>query len=63
MLAAVREEIDWIRTEGVYEVVSMQEGSGAGMRPLDFIWVDRQVCETNTRENSIEVVCVQESTK
>ena len=49
LLAARREEIDWVLSEGVYEIVPMQECRDAGMKPLDLIWV-------HTQENSIEVV-------
>ena len=40
VLAARREEIDWVHSEGVYEIVPMQECKDAGMKPLDLIWVD-----------------------
>ena len=40
MLAARREEIDWVHSEGVYEIVSVQECKDAGMKPLDLIRVD-----------------------
>ena len=40
MLAARREEIDWVHSEGVYGIVPMQECKGADMKPLDLIWVD-----------------------
>ena len=40
MLAARREEIDGVHSEGVYEIVPTQECKDAGMRPLDLIWVD-----------------------
>ena len=57
LLAARREEIDWVHSEGVHEIVPMQECKDAGMKPLDLIWVDRQVCGSDTQENSIELVC------
>ena len=57
MLAARREEIDWVHSEGIYEIVPMQERRDAGMKPLDLIWLDTQVCGSDTQENSIEVVC------
>ena len=41
VLAKRREEIDWVHSEGVYEIVPMQECKDAGMKPLDLIWVDR----------------------
>ena len=37
--AARREEIDWVHSEGVYEIVPMQECKDAGMKPY-MIWVD-----------------------
>ena len=40
VLAARREEIDWVHSEGVYEIVPMQECRDAGMKPSDIIWVD-----------------------
>ena len=52
VLAARREEIDWVHSEGVYEIVPMQECRDACMKPLDLIWVD-----TDKSANSIEVVC------
>ena len=63
VLAARREEIDWVDSEGVYEIVPMQECRDAGMKPLDLIWVDTdksvdpKVCGSDTQENSIDVVC------
>ena len=35
----------------------MQECEDAGVKLLDLIWVDRQICGPNAQENSIEVVC------
>ena len=40
VLVARREEIDWVHSEGVYEIVPMQECRDAGIKPLDLIWVD-----------------------
>ena len=37
VLAAKREETDWVHTEGVHEIVPMQECLDAGMKPLDLI--------------------------
>ena len=45
------------KSEGVYEIVPMQECRDAGMKPLDLVWVDTQVCGSDTQENSIEGVC------
>ena len=44
-LAARCEEIDWVHSEGVYEIVPMQECKDAGMKPLDLI----VVCVDNPR--------------
>ena len=57
VLLARREEIDWVHSEGVYEIVPMQECRDAGMKPLDLIWVDTDMSVDPTRKNSIEVVC------
>ena len=58
VVAARREEIYWVHSEGVYEIVPMQECRDAGMKPLDLIWGGhRQVCGSESQENSIEVVC------
>ena len=40
VLSARHEEIDWVHSEGVYEIVPMQECRDTGMKPLDLIWVD-----------------------
>ena len=40
VLAARREEVDWVHSEGVYEIVPMQECKDAGVRPLDLLGVD-----------------------
>ena len=40
VLAARREEIDWAPSEGVYEIVPMQECKDARMKPYDLICVD-----------------------
>ena len=40
VLAARREVVDWVHSEGVYDIVLMQECQDAGMKPLDLIWVD-----------------------
>ena len=58
MLVVRREEIDWVHSEGVYEIVPIQECKDAGMKPLDLIRGDtdksvdphRQVCGSDTEE-------------
>ena len=49
VLAASREKIDWVHSEGVYETVPMQECKDAGMKPLDLIWVDTDKSVDPTR--------------
>ena len=51
LLAAKREEIDWVHSEGVYEILPMQECRGPNLGG------HRQVCGSDTQEDSIEVVC------
>ena len=50
VLAALREEVDWVHSEGVYEIGPMQERRDAGMKPLDLIWVDTNKFVDPTRE-------------
>ena len=40
VLAARREEIAWVHSEGVYGIVQTQESKDADMKPVDLIWVD-----------------------
>ena len=40
VLAARREEIEWVHSEGVYEIVPMQECIDSGQKSLDLICVD-----------------------
>ena len=62
VLAARREEIDWVHSEGVYEIVPMQECKDASMKPLDLIWVDTESLWTqHTRK--FDRGCVQENTR
>ena len=56
MLAARREEIDWVYSEGVHESVPMQKCRDAGMKPLDLICLDTDKSVGPTgKKNSIEV--------
>ena len=58
MLTARREEIEWVRFEGVYELLLMQECKVASKKLLNLICGGhRQVCGSDTQENSNEVVC------
>ena len=40
MLAARREEIKWVHSEGVYTIVPLPDCVGEGQKLLDHIWVD-----------------------
>ena len=58
VLAARREEIDWVRPEGVHEIVPMQECRDAGNETVGPDLVGhRQVCGSDKQENSIQVMC------
>ena len=60
VLAARREEIDWVRSEGVHEIVPMQECTDAGMKPLDLIWVDTDKSVDPTRKKIRSRLCARE---
>ena len=60
MFAARREEIDWVHSEGVYEIVPMQECRDAGMKPVDLIWVDTQKSVDPTRKKIRSKLCARE---
>ena len=50
VLAARRVVIDWVHSEGVHEIVSIQECRDAGMKPLDLVWVDTDKSVDPTRK-------------
>ena len=60
MLAARREETDSENSEGVYEIVPMQECRDAGMKPLDLIWVDTDKSVDPTRKKIRSRLCARE---
>ena len=60
MLVARRAEIDWVHSEGVYEIVPMQECKDAGMKPLDVIWVDTDKSVDPTRKKIRSRLCARE---
>ena len=60
VLAARREEIDWVHSEGVHEIVPMQECRDAGMQPLDLIWVDTDKSVDPTRKKIRSILCARE---
>ena len=58
LVLAVRcEEVDWVHSEGVCEIVPMQECRDAGMNLVDLIWVDTDKSVDPTHKNSVEVLC------
>ena len=60
VLAARGEEIDWVHSGGVYEIVPMQECRDAGMKPLDLIWVDTVKSVDPTRKKIRSRLCARE---
>ena len=61
VLAARREEIDWVHSEGVCETVPMRECKDAGMKPLDLIWGGhRQVCGSLKKKKIRSRLCARE---
>ena len=60
VLAARREEIDWIHSEGVYEIIPVQECRDAGMKPLDLIWVDTDKSVDPTHKKIRSRLCTSE---
>ena len=60
VLAARREEIDWVHSEGLYEIVPMQECRDAGMKPLDLTWVDTDKSVDPTRKKIRSRLCARE---
>ena len=57
VLAARREEVDRVHSEGVYDIVPMQECRDAGMKPLDLIWVDTNKSVDPTRKKIRSRLC------
>ena len=60
VLAARREDIDWVHSEEVYEIVPMQECKDAGMKLLDIIWVDTEKSVDPTRKKFRSRLCARE---
>ena len=60
MLAARREEIDWVHSEGVYEIVPIQECRDAGMKTLDLIGVDTDKSVDPTRKKNRSRLCARD---
>ena len=60
VLSAKGEEIDWVHSEDVFEIVPMQECRDAGMKPLDLIWVDTDKSVDPTRKKNRSRLCARE---
>ena len=60
MLAARREEIDCVHSEGVYEIFPMQECKDRGMKLLDLIWVDTDKSVDPTHKQIRSRLCARE---
>ena len=60
VLSARREETDWVHSEGVYDIVPMQECKDACMKPLDLIWVDTDKSMDPTRKKIRSRLCARE---
>ena len=60
MLAARRDKIDWVHSEGVYENVPMQECRDAGVKPLDLLWVDTDKSVDPARKKIRSILCARE---
>ena len=58
VLAARREEIDWVHSEGVYEIFPMQKCKDAGTNPLDLIWVDTDKSVDPAHKNIRSRLCL-----
>ena len=59
-MAARREEIDSVHSEGVYETVPVQECKDAVKKPLDFIWVDTDKSVDTAHKKIRSRLCAKE---
>ena len=57
VLAARREEMDWVHSDGVSEIVPVQECKDAGMKQLDLMWVDTDKSVDPTRKKIRSWLC------
>ena len=62
VLIARREEIEWVHSEGVYEIVPMQECEFAGEELLNLIWVDTDK-SVDPAQRKIDRDCVPGNTR
>ena len=60
VLAARPEEGDWVHSEGVYEIVPMQECKDTSVKLLDLIWVDTDKSVDPTHKKIRSRLCARE---
>ena len=60
VLTARREEIEWVHSDDVYEIVPMQECKNAGKKLLELIWVDTDKSEDPTHKTIRSRSCARE---
>ena len=61
VLAARREEIDWVDSEGIYEIVPIQDCRDAGKKLLELIWVDTDKSVGPAHNKIRSRLCARES--
>ena len=60
MLTARREEIEWVHSDDVFEIVPMQECKNAGKKLLELIWVDADKSEDPAHKTIRSRSCARE---
>ena len=60
VLTARREEIEWVHSQGVYEVVPMQECKDASKKLLELIWVDTDKSVDPAHMTFRSILCAEE---
>ena len=60
VLAARHKEMARVHSEGVYQIVPLQECKDAGTMPLDLIWVDTDKSVDPTRKKIRSSLCARE---
>ena len=60
VLAAKRDKIDRVHSEGAYDIVPMQECKDASMKPLDLVWVDADKSVDPAHKNVRSRLCARD---
>ena len=60
VLTVRREEIEWVHSDDVHEIVPMQECKNAGKKLLELIWVDTDKSEDPTHKTIRSRPCARE---